>query len=73
MGGQHVPAGPTFDAALPVASSWVRFVIAVAVTVAGHVDSEGVCEAQWPDGEGIVWNARLGCDLHFEGDLERAE
>lgn len=73
MGGQHIPAGPTFNGALPIASSWVRLVVAVAVAVAGHVDSEGVCEAEGPDGEGIVGNARLGCDLHLEGDLESAE
>lgn len=73
LGAQHVPADPTDNAAFPIAGSGVGLLIAVAVTVAVQVDSEGICEAQWPDGEGLAFDALLGCDLHFEGDLESAE
>lgn len=73
MRGQHIPADPTDNDAFPTAGSWVRLLAAVAVAVAIEVDGEGVCETQRPDGEGLAFDAFLGRDLHFEGDLESAE
>lgn len=73
MKGQHVPADPTDDAAFPTAGGWVRLLVAVAVAVALQVDGKGVCEPQWPDGEGLAFDALLGCDLYVEDDLESAE
>lgn len=73
MGGQHVPADPADDAAFPAAGGRVGLLVTAAVAVAVQVDSEGVREAQGPDGEGLAFDALLGCDLHSEGDLECAE